>query len=190
MNTLRLFFVFLIPFNIFAQNDLNYVARSSAYEICKCINDVYADIDEESVEFIIQWYSLTKYQFIGLMNNYSKSTKEKFDESLKIFHILNHDKCVNILYDQYQNKEINVIDSNDEQTEYIKQVIKYLSYNYNCKLTQFIIENLNNMIFDYTPIKWYYDKNNEPTGVLLEMTNGDTQYMTIKEYNELIKNKK
>lgn len=190
MNILRLIFITLFPVNIYAQYDFNYMARSSAYDICNCVNDIYEDIDEENVEFIIQWYSLAKYKFIDLMNNYSKSTKESFDKSLLIFQTLNHDKCVDILYEYFQSQEVNVIDSDDEQSQYLKAVIQYLSYNYNCRLTQFIIENLNTMIFDYTPIKWYYNENDEPTGVLLQISNGDTQYMTIDDYNKLIQNKK
>ena len=46
------------------------------------------------------------------------------------------------------------------------------------------------MIFDYIPIKWYLNENDEPTGVLLQISNGDTQYMTIDDYNKLIDNKK
>jgi hypothetical protein len=42
------------------------------------------------------------------------------------------------------------------------------------------------MIFDYTPIKWYYNDKRQPTGVLLQISNGDTQYMTIDNYNKLI----
>jgi hypothetical protein len=186
MNVLKFIFIIVFPINIYGQYDFNYIARSSAYDICKCVNNIYRDIDEKNIDLIIQWHSLTKYEFIKLMNDYSKSTKESFDTSLKIFQTLNHNECVDMLYDYFKSQEVNVIDSDNHQIKYIEEVIKYLSYNYNCKLTQFIIENLNDMIFDYTPIKWYYNDKRQPTGVLLQISNGDTQYMTIDNYNKLI----
>ncbi len=41
--------------------------------------------------------------------------------------------------------------------------------------------------FDITPINWIQDESDEqPTGVIVQVSNGDTQYLTLQEYNELI----
>lgn len=46
-----------------------------------------------------------------------------------------------------------------------------------------------NTNFDVTPIYWCQNEDDEqPTGVLVQVSNGDTQYMTIEEYNKLINN--
>ena len=45
-------------------------------------------------------------------------------------------------------------------------------------------------MFNYSIIKIYFDKDkNIPTGVLIQIDNGDTQYLTMKDYN-VFKNKK
>lgn len=45
------------------------------------------------------------------------------------------------------------------------------------------------MKFDITPINWVQNEDDEqPTGVLVQVNNGDTQYMTIEEYNKFMRN--
>lgn len=51
-----------------------------------------------------------------------------------------------------------------------------------------MIEKKDIQIFEHTITKWFYDEESRmPYGVLLQITNGDTQYMTIQEYNILLK---
>lgn len=43
---------------------------------------------------------------------------------------------------------------------------------------------------DVTVIKWFTDEGDtEPNGVLLQVDNGDTQYLTIEEYKLFLKNR-
>jgi hypothetical protein len=41
--------------------------------------------------------------------------------------------------------------------------------------------------FEITPIKWCYENecDEQPTGVLVQVSNGDTEYMKIEEYKKL-----
>lgn len=44
--------------------------------------------------------------------------------------------------------------------------------------------------FYCTIVKWIVDDEDEsPTGVIVQVDNGDTQYLTIEEYRDLIKNR-
>lgn len=48
---------------------------------------------------------------------------------------------------------------------------------------------MNTNKFDITPINWVQNEADEqPTGVLVQVSNGDTQYMTIEEYNKFMEN--
>lgn len=45
--------------------------------------------------------------------------------------------------------------------------------------------------FNLIPIRWFYknESDEQPIGVLVQVDNGDTQYLTTQEYNTLLKNK-
>jgi len=48
----------------------------------------------------------------------------------------------------------------------------------------------NNTDFYYTIVKWVTnDEDENPTGVLIQLDNGDTQYLTIEEYRDLVKSR-
>ena len=43
--------------------------------------------------------------------------------------------------------------------------------------------------FNFSIINWIFDEEDEqPTGVILQVDNGDTQYLTIEAYNKLLNN--
>lgn len=46
-----------------------------------------------------------------------------------------------------------------------------------------------NQVWGYNVTKWILDENNEPQGVIVQVDNGDTQYMTIEDYNQFLKNR-
>ena len=48
---------------------------------------------------------------------------------------------------------------------------------------------MENIKFEYTPINWVYsmEEDEQPIGVLVQVSNGDTQYLTFEEYRSLTK---
>tara|TARA_R110002020_G_scaffold138469_7_gene308579 strand:- start:40645 stop:40818 length:174 start_codon:yes stop_codon:yes gene_type:complete len=46
-------------------------------------------------------------------------------------------------------------------------------------------------MWDYTILEWFFEPGfkEEPKGVLLQIDNGDTQYLTMKEYKVFLKNR-
>ena len=47
----------------------------------------------------------------------------------------------------------------------------------------------NNFEFSYSVLKWVTGEDENPTGVLIQIDNGDTQYLTIEEYKDLVKSR-
>lgn len=46
-----------------------------------------------------------------------------------------------------------------------------------------------NQTWGYNIIKWVLDDNNQPQGVIIQIDNGDTQYLTMNDYDLFLKNR-
>jgi hypothetical protein len=46
-----------------------------------------------------------------------------------------------------------------------------------------------NTVWGYNVIKWVLDKDSQPQGVIIQVDNGDTQYLTMEEYNQFLQNR-
>jgi hypothetical protein len=131
----------LITRPMYSQIDIDYKARSASYELCKCVNKKY-QLEEEVIDLIISWSELDKYKFSRLL---SKKPKELQNKVIKILPEIEKEtlnNCTKIL-DSYYGDAINIVDSGDLRLVYYESIVRYTSYNYNCKLSGLFLKRMN-----------------------------------------------
>lgn len=124
---------------MYSQSDIDYKARSASYQLCKCVNDMYS-LDEDVIELLSKWYELDEYQFSKIMTLTPKHIRESVMKAISTIDKIKFGGCIEIL-DEYYSDDINVVDSDDNRELYEKSIMRYLSYNYDCKLSEILIKN-------------------------------------------------
>ena len=145
MRTLLLAVVIMISHHISAQSEIDYFARTSAYELCKCVNNAYDGIDEEVVDLIISSYNLDKFAFNKLLKSKPESLRSRYHAQSQVMsNEMNRKKfleCSLDLKHEVANFDINVVDSKDNEEIFFDALLKYLGYNFDCKLSKYLLEN-------------------------------------------------
>lgn len=145
MRTILLAAVTMISHHLAAQSEIDYFARTSAYELCKCVNNAYDGIDEEVVDLIISSYNLDKFAFNKLLKSKPESLRSRYHAQSQVMsNEMNRKKfleCSLDLKHEVANFDINVIDSKDNEEIFFDALLKYLGYNFDCKLSKYLLEN-------------------------------------------------
>lgn len=97
-------------------------------------------LDEDVVELVLKWYELDEYQFSKIMMLTPKHTRESVMKAIPTIEKIKMGGCIEIL-DEYYSDDINIVDSDDNRELYEKSIMRYLSYNYDCKLSEILIKN-------------------------------------------------
>jgi len=127
---------------LFSQTDMDYEARSSAYNFCSCVNNVFPDIGEEIIDLYIESHTLNKFELKKKLSLKNKTFRTEYEKTILIFNdeikLTKLNKCLKEVKNDIHNFDINIIDSSDSQEIFKTKLLKYLSFNFDCKLTIFL----------------------------------------------------
>jgi len=136
---------FIFNINLYSQNDIDYKSRSSAYNYCTCINKVFPQIEEDIIDIYIESHSIDTFDLLRILSKKSDNFRSDYYYYEKVFkeqhNITEINNCIDEVKNDIYNFDINVIDSSDGEEIFKTNLLRYLSYNFNCKLSIFYLKN-------------------------------------------------
>ena len=136
---------FIFNINLYSQNDIDYEARGSAYNYCTCINKVFPQIEEDIIDIYIESHSIDTFDLLRILSKKSDTFRSDYYKYKKVFtdhyNISQINNCIEEVKNDIHNFDINVIDSGDGKEIFKTNLLKYLGYNFNCKLSIFYLKN-------------------------------------------------